>query len=303
MKRSFSLIELMVALGVFVLVASAIIFLVIGSQQWQKVSQERAVAIQLAQEAMEAVRSIRDRDWNELKTDSRCSEQNLRTRTYGLKIVNNAWTLSTLEIDKKVTLNNKEYTRLIKVDCVFENGIANPDKKKITVEVSWGVLPGRSISLVSYLTNWRSADFATKTKGDFEAGVFENTKLIDGNNPIIKLDDLAGATIRANEFFIDGFTNTSEITTNKKISFRFTAQNNKTPNQVKFYINQVSQPGTFRAGLQNNANGQPSGTWLCSNIFSVQQNFIGWQTVNLSGCPAIGPNTDYKIVHLVIEPQ
>lgn len=296
-KKAFSLVELMVALGIFVLASAAIIFVVLGSQSSQKISEERQIATQLAEEAMEAVRSIRDRKWNELK---------VKTQPYGL----NSSTIATdkewkLLVDQPETNLLGKFRREIKIENTTP---IDPDRRKITANVCWGslctsscgnLLCKRKVELVSYLTNWRSADFSQKSKTDFQPGIFENTKLIDGDAPIIKLDDLAGSVVRANEFLIENFTNTSEITTNTKISFRFTAQRTGTANNLRVYLTEVTGSRNYTIGLKADVSGNPHPTtWLCSATQPISSG-NQWLSVTGLNCSL----TVGTIYHLVIEPQ
>jgi len=55
---------------------------------------------------------------------------------------------------------------------------------------------------------------------------------------------------------------------NKKLAIRFTARETKTVVKVHIAIRAVSNSPTYRIGLQNDINGNPSGTWLGSNTFT-----------------------------------
>jgi len=60
-----SILEVVVARGVFALIAATLMALAIGGLQGLEQGGEQTQAQALAQEGMEAVRSIRDRAWNE----------------------------------------------------------------------------------------------------------------------------------------------------------------------------------------------------------------------------------------------
>ena len=88
----------------------------------------------MAQEGIEAVRSLRDQSWDNLVDGSHYLSQGT------------SWQLSTTPDDLGI------FSRNIDISSVDDN------TKKITSLVSWQFTAGRgdSLSLVSYLTNWHS---------------------------------------------------------------------------------------------------------------------------------------------------
>jgi len=133
MKKGFSLIEILLAVALFVLVAGAFIFLIIESYKINEKAQEVTLATGLAEEGMEAVRSIRDFKFTDLKDG-----------TYGLAIEENRWVLKgRSEIIGK-------FTREIIISP------AGRGRKKIVVLVSWQPRVGsrREVRLFSRITNW-----------------------------------------------------------------------------------------------------------------------------------------------------
>ena len=62
----FSLIEVLVAMAIFVLIASSIMFLILDTYIVNQKTSQGAEAIFLAEQAMEKARAIRDNDWNSL---------------------------------------------------------------------------------------------------------------------------------------------------------------------------------------------------------------------------------------------
>lgn len=139
-QKGQSLIELMIAMGVFVLVVSAISWLIIDSYLSDRAGRERMVATFLAKEGMEAARSIRDNSWDDLSAGN-----------HGLAISGNNWIFQGSQED--VSNRLREGTRKIIVEEI------NPDRKKVTSQITWKLTEARSqnVSLISYLTNWGQA--------------------------------------------------------------------------------------------------------------------------------------------------
>jgi len=133
-EKGQSLIELIVAIGIFVIAISALAFFILDSYVSGRLAQEITIANFLAEEGIEATRSIRDNDW-----------EGLIPGNYGLTISPQGnWVFQDSPdiIDK--------FTRLILVEDI---GI---DRKKVTSRVTWQFTQARpqEIRLVTYLTNW-----------------------------------------------------------------------------------------------------------------------------------------------------
>ncbi len=77
-----SVVELLIAIAIFTIISSAIIFLTLDSEIASQKDAERTRAILVAQEGLEAVRSIRDKDF-----------ASLTNGTYGLILQNGKWVL------------------------------------------------------------------------------------------------------------------------------------------------------------------------------------------------------------------
>jgi len=133
-----SLVELIIAMGVIVLVISSVAFLVIDSYASGRLSKEITQANFLAEEGMEAIKSIRDNSWDDLSPG-----------TYGLAIFGSNWILEGSEEDVSSQLN--EGIRRIIVEEI------DLDRKKITSQVDWKFIEARpqQVQLITYLTNWQ----------------------------------------------------------------------------------------------------------------------------------------------------
>ena len=136
-EKGQSLIELVVAIGIFVITIGSVSFLVLNNYTSGQLSKEITQANFLAQEGLEAVRSIRDNSWS-----------NLTAGNHGLAISDNNWVFQGDSED--ISSKLKEGARTIAVEEVDSN------RKKVTSQVSWNFLERpQEIQLVTYLTNWQ----------------------------------------------------------------------------------------------------------------------------------------------------
>lgn len=136
-NKGQSLIEILIALGIFAVTLSASFQLFFGSQNLSVDSGNAGIALDYAQEGVEAVRSIRDRNWGELTDGS-----------HGLVFQDNEWMFgSSTASDVK-----GDFTRSITVLTVEENF------KIATTTISWQIDPLRiqKIEMVEQLSNWES---------------------------------------------------------------------------------------------------------------------------------------------------
>ena len=136
-RRGQSLIEALAAIAVTMLVVTSLVGLGVSAIRSATVSRNRALAVAYAQEAMEAIRSIRDRGYGEL---SACSG----TRKL-------FWSGSRWECQPgPEAIPDSIFTRS------FTASEVTPGKLQIAVQVSWADSAGsHTMNLDSYLTNWR----------------------------------------------------------------------------------------------------------------------------------------------------
>lgn len=134
-RRGFSLVEVLLAIAIFALISTSIIYLLIDAGATNHQNRDRIVASILADEGLEAARVIRDADW-----------ANISAGTFGLIKNDNHWQLSAnFDIDP-----TNRFTRRISISKITD------DRFQITSTVTWQSLLGfeSSISASTYFTHW-----------------------------------------------------------------------------------------------------------------------------------------------------
>lgn len=163
MDKGFSIVEILLAISFFGLTITGLIGGLVYGQQSIALAGNRARAVFLAEEGLEAVRNIRDDDYTILTPGGK-----------GLAVSSNQWVFSggldTTDI----------FTRTTTISPV---GGANSSKKNITVAVTWQQNPQRtgSVTLVSCLTNWQATNMASILSVDTSAAEIDpgnNTRVI-----------------------------------------------------------------------------------------------------------------------------
>jgi len=158
-NRGFGIVEILVAVGI----ASVSLVSLMGLfNNYLKVcnnNKQNIEALNLAQEAMESVRAVRDDSWNNIS--------NLTPGTIYHPVQQGTppeWGMSS----GTETINNFFLREIILAevyrldasgDIVLSGGVLDPDTKKVTVTVCWNTQINCNsakykVNLVSYITNW-----------------------------------------------------------------------------------------------------------------------------------------------------
>jgi type II secretory pathway pseudopilin PulG len=152
-NRGIGVVEIVVVVGIAGIIMLSIFQLVVVATRPISVSTREAEATYLAEEALEAVRLLRNESW----TDKIASLTD--STTYYPVIVASAWTLTTTNPGPL----NGTYTRTIVIrtavrdssDNISTTGTSDPKTKRVTATVSWlehG--QAKSVILETYITNF-----------------------------------------------------------------------------------------------------------------------------------------------------
>ena len=148
-KNGFSLVEIVLAIAIFMILAVVGITTILQSFSVNKLSSEQLFADLYAQEGIEAIRSIKNRGWS-----------NLAVGTYGLSSSTGVWAFSGNEDSRD------KYTRQIIVsgvqrdvngNIVASGGVIDVDTLKIDSEVNWNFSGPRNdtVKHSTFLTNFK----------------------------------------------------------------------------------------------------------------------------------------------------
>lgn len=134
-RGGFSLMEILIAMSIFTIATATISYLIIDSEISLRTSIDATKAVGLADEGIEAVRTLRDSDFD-----------NLTEGEHGLGLVEGSWQFTGVSDD------TGSFTRTISVVDV-EEGV-----KKITSSVAWDVSQAREREIVfsTYLSDWKN---------------------------------------------------------------------------------------------------------------------------------------------------
>lgn len=146
----FSVLEVLIAIALFVIIAASAIVAVLGSFGTTRLAEEETQAALLAAEGLEAVQSIRNQGF-----------ANLTNGPHGLSNTGGTWVFS------GISDASGKFTRVVTVADVQRDGAGNivasggsvdADTKKVTAAVTWNVRPTQmnTVDASTYLADWQT---------------------------------------------------------------------------------------------------------------------------------------------------
>jgi Tfp pilus assembly protein PilV len=133
-RQGFLLVEVILATALFVILSTAFISAYVYGQESTMLSGERARAALIAQEGLEAVKSMRDSNFT-----------NLTDGTHGLAFSSGQWIFQGTQDIQGI------FTRMVTISPI------DADRKDVSVTVTWQQRTGRTgtITLSNRFTNWQ----------------------------------------------------------------------------------------------------------------------------------------------------
>lgn len=153
--RGIGIIEIVVVVSIVSLISVSISKAIVLTSRFVQQSTIEATAVFLAEEALEAMKVLRNASW-----DNQIAPLTNGT-TYYADISANQWTVTSTNPGAI----NGLYTRTIVLsavnrdsnDNISQNGLTDNDTRKLAVTVAWSDHNNpRSITLETYLTNFRA---------------------------------------------------------------------------------------------------------------------------------------------------
>ncbi|MBN2087200.1 prepilin-type N-terminal cleavage/methylation domain-containing protein [Candidatus Peregrinibacteria bacterium] len=149
-KKGFSLVELIVAIAMFVILASGLVVFAISNYMSSYENQERLQAYAMLSETWEALRDIRNNDWEDITNGA-----------HGLNNLNGYWEFSGSSdelngIIRQVTISDAK--RDVNGNIVQYGGEIDPDSKLMSVRIYWDIYENdtQELSFDSYIHNYKN---------------------------------------------------------------------------------------------------------------------------------------------------
>lgn len=204
------LIEILIAIAVVALIIGATSNLFLVNLKNSRSSEGRNDALLMAQEGMEAMQAVAEKDWHNIYLPPSCAGNEITDKgdpnIYCINSVSSAWVMtgpfpaSGPFPDCEIMLNDKKYTRKINIYNVKRSngdisttGEEDPSTQKIKVAVSYS--DGKDIVLEKYITRWENEIFIQSdwVGGSGSEGPFNASNTIDVFDFGLNIDNPSGS--------------------------------------------------------------------------------------------------------------
>lgn len=319
-KKGQLLVEVIISIGLIAMMIAAVIPLVMSGVNASSKENEKLIATLLVKEQIEAVKNIKEGDWNDLYFPAGTTNKGLANFYYP-EISSSKWIL--VSGQENIIKNNMKFTRYLTVENVSRTGLnaageieanfnsakEDPSTQKVNSIVT--LSNGQNIIISEYFTRFKN-EIWTQTSWQGGAGI-NNWTNPPGNQYATGTDvDTAAAPgsvvleqtgppivdYWGNHFLLTATTTIGNMNANNfRSSLRFRAQKNGTVNKLRINLsavgNQASQV-TYRYGLQSDNSGNPSGIYLSSATANFST--TGWQNININPVNVQAGNTYHLVV-------
>lgn len=249
-RCGFSLVEVVVALGIFSLLAGTVLTLALGSFSADQRGEHLTRAQALAREGLEAVRSIRHHNFSDLTSGG-----------HGLSRAAGYWTLA----GEAEALG--PYTRTITIgDAYRDNGgqgalvadgtpgaTLDPLTKRVTSTVTWLALTGTTgrTQVVTLMTDWLARRWLQDTGADFATGRRDSTQLTaaaDGEVRLASLGDWSNPQA-LQSVNIEGKADATDCAVDPLNQVLYVVTNERGRGQPEFYAYDIADVTATTTGL------------------------------------------------------
>lgn len=181
-QRGQALIELLVALGIFGILAAAVTGLAIDALWSLQTGTDLTGAVAYAQEGLEASRQIADRSWTALAL----GDHGVTVETVGPETRYAFAGTSDIRGIYNRTVRISEVYRDASGNVVTQGGTIDPDTRRATSTVTWATGVTRrsqSVSFTTFLANWESFSWTETLQAQFRQGTLASTQVIAAPEP------------------------------------------------------------------------------------------------------------------------
>lgn len=186
--KGFSLAELVLAVGIFSMIASSLTILVIDSTRSLQNSRSRAEASYFIQEVRNALVSIKSDSWYNLAQYTGTGPKHLTFENYKYSIVEGSGEYNNFTYEFSV----HDALRDLNHDLVFSGGIIDPHSRLIRISITWEDTLGKSHTLNPeiYINDWSTNSLVYTTESDFTPGDHSGTVTANVEGGELHLEEL-----------------------------------------------------------------------------------------------------------------
>lgn len=213
MKRSkqklkgYSLTEIVLAIGIFAIISSMLVFLVVDATRSLENTRTRSKASLLTQQIYSSLKLIKTQTWYNIARYTNDGIKHLEYISGEYIIVDG----ETQQDGLTYSFTIEEAQRDTQKNIVTEGGILDPHSKLININISWTDRIGKvhSINPKMYVNDWNTNSVVWTTQADFENGNHFQTLAVDTLGGELRLQsryysDWCNPTLSINEYDIPG---------------------------------------------------------------------------------------------------
>lgn len=207
-KKAFSIIEILLAMAVFMLIMGSIAFFAIDSIRFSSNAKKRNETLLYVQESFNAIVQNKYDTWGSIIANSDGNNKHLRFENGKYYIEDGVATLPEFEFGFSIT----NAFRDVNGEIVPSGGVEDFNTKKISFFARWFDYFGElnEVNSISYLNNWDTILWKEPDMDLFSDGAFSSTKIrvVEGKERVtideIFYPDWCRPTLAINEYDIPG---------------------------------------------------------------------------------------------------
>jgi type II secretory pathway pseudopilin PulG len=186
--NGYSLVELLLAIGIFGIMSSMLIFLVIDATRTLENTRDRSKASQLTQDIYTSLKLIKSKGWFELAKHTNDGPKHVEYVSGRYVIVDGE--ISQGELTYSFTIN--EIQRDINRQIVDIEGTNDPHTRMISINISWIDRIGKThtINPNLYVNDWNTNSITWTTQLEFDTGIYTDTMSINEEGGEVSLQTM-----------------------------------------------------------------------------------------------------------------
>jgi len=186
--KGFSLVELVLAIAIFSMIASFLVYLVIDSTRTFENIERRAEATRITKEIYSALKYLKSEEWFTIRKETDEGAQHIEFVDGKYTIVEGEITNSSITHSFNITLARRDESGMI----VDEGGNIDPHTRVVNISISWVDRLGKEhiVNPKLYLNDWNINSIILTTKDDFNRGTHSDTTAAEATGGELRLQSV-----------------------------------------------------------------------------------------------------------------
>ncbi len=186
--KGFSIIELILAIGIFSIISSFLVYLVIDATRTYENIEKRARAAHITKEVYSALKYLKSEEWFSIRKETDQGPKHIEYVEGKYVIVDGEKTEGNITHSFSVVLAQRDASGAI----VEEGGTIDPHTRVVNISINWTDRLGEihQISPTLYLNDWNINSIILTTKEDFNRGSHNDTAAAEATGGELRLQSV-----------------------------------------------------------------------------------------------------------------